>query len=192
MTELDRIKRIIKHDYDRKVKNFISFPKSCDLLIVGDSIVHGIPSQYQLCQQGIPGDTTEGVLRRIDAIKAYQPKTVILHVGTNDAVLSDLSIEASVMMIQKIVDALLPIKVIVGTPMPVVESMLGPLEKARTNDYLYAFYDALKHTSLQLIDFYTPFLKEGQMDLEETSDGLHLNDKGYEKYISLLKSSMTP
>lgn len=191
MTELQRIQQIIKRDYERKVKRFLSHPKKCELLVVGDSIVHGIPSHYEICQQGIPGDTTEGVLNRIDVIKAYQPNTVIIHVGTNDAVLSELTIDSSIMNIQKIVNSLFPIKVLVGTPMPVIESMLGPLESSRTNDYLYNFQQQLKQASLSLIDFYSPFLKDGQMNLEYTSDGLHLNDKGYELYVSLIKTAIT-
>lgn len=39
-----------------------------------------------------------------------------------------------------------------------------------------------------LIDTYTPFLEDRQMDTALTTDGTHLNYEGYKKYVDVLNA----
>lgn len=98
MTEM---KRIIREDYERKVKKF---EKMCDqdkTIIIGDSMVayfnlNTFGLVDQMINQGIAGDTTLGVLDRLYLITKLNPKKVIVSVGSNDMILTDLTLDETV------------------------------------------------------------------------------------------------
>ena len=101
------LKAIIEADYKRHVKKFEQINEPKDLILLGDSMMAYFPTKAfdledQLLNFGIPGDTSIGVLKRVHQVIKLNPKYVILNIGLNDFVLTDLSIEESLKNILEI------------------------------------------------------------------------------------------
>ena len=81
-----------KH-YNERCKEFkenIEGAKNCDVVFLGDSITEGYPlhiffNEYKVVNRGINGDTTNGVINRLDfSVYDLNPKIVYLMIGTNN------------------------------------------------------------------------------------------------------------
>ena len=90
-------KHIINHNNDQKefyYKRCSEFDKSPigidKIVFLGDSITEGSQNwnkyfnSKNIANRGISGDTTEGVLARLDEICYYKPLAVFLLIGIND------------------------------------------------------------------------------------------------------------
>ena len=64
--------------------------KKCDIVFVGDSITEGYPlhlffNEYKAINRGINGDTTGGVIDRLEfSVYDLKPKIIYLMIGTNN------------------------------------------------------------------------------------------------------------
>ena len=64
--------------------------KNCDIVFVGDSITEGFPlhiffNEYKSVNRGINGDTTGGILDRLEfSVYDLKPKVIYLMIGTNN------------------------------------------------------------------------------------------------------------
>ena len=80
----------VSNEYDRRLTFFDALSEqSRGIVFAGDSITYAGPwselfPKSQTHNFGIDGDTTEGLLGRIDAIGLRQPSKVFLMIGTND------------------------------------------------------------------------------------------------------------
>jgi lysophospholipase L1-like esterase len=189
---LKAIWQIIQKDYQNKVAYFKKYAKKVDHLIVGDSMVAYYKPTLNIHKQGIAGDTTEGVLKRIDVIHLYQPNKVFLHIGTNDVVFTNDSDIEIVHRIQTIIDQLQAYDVYFILPLPVDPQYFQIKDQPRTNARLYSLktllLEKIKHATM--IDMYDAFLCHGVLCKQYHSDGLHLNEKGYGLYETLIKNHL--
>ena len=184
MRTIDDIKKVIQKDYDRKVKRFMTMPL-CQVVIVGDSMVDYFKPSVSVCLQGIAGDTSVGVKNRLDAIKQVSPSRVIIHVGTNDLVLTTLSLHETVQTLSEIQESLHPIETLFCTPIPVDESSMDLNNKLRTNEKLRQLRQLMMNAFdvSSIIDVYPLFYEDqGLPKSLHVGDGLHLNKKGYDIY----------
>ncbi|MDO9629800.1 MAG: GDSL-type esterase/lipase family protein [Acholeplasmataceae bacterium] len=171
-------------------------------ILVGDSMVaylnlnkYGLSNQ--VVNQGIAGDTTIGVLKRLKYVTGLNPSKVILSVGSNDMVLTNLSFEETIENIVKIkkeIEDQTNTKVYVMSLTPVLR------DSAITNKYYVATRtnEDIKYINLKLqnafketefISIYEEFLdSKGNLDIQYTTDGIHLNHQGYEKYTHFIKN----
>lgn len=67
----------------------IDYPNDVDILILGDSLVEGCDysylfPEYNVVCQGIGGDTTEGLLNRLDLAEKTGAKNIFIQIGIND------------------------------------------------------------------------------------------------------------
>lgn len=188
-TSLEAIWQLIQKDYQNKVTYFKKYAKKVDHLIVGDSMVAYYKPTLNIHKQGIAGDTTEGVLKRIDVIHLYAPKKVFLHIGTNDLVFTNDSDEDIVKRIQSIIDQLQAYNVYFILPLPVDPRYFQIKDQPRTNERLYQLktliLEKIKHATL--IDMYETFLCKDVLCKQFHSDGLHLNADGYALYETIIK-----
>ena len=89
---LDFFNAILKADYEKHVKQFNeSTYKEHQVVFVGDSLIAYMDTKKflktNIINMGIPGDTSVGVIKRLDQIVRIQPSKVLINIGSNDLVL---------------------------------------------------------------------------------------------------------
>ncbi|MBF4607011.1 GDSL-type esterase/lipase family protein [Curtobacterium sp. VKM Ac-1393] len=160
------------------------------VLFLGDSITAQgswdawLPDEHTL-NQGVSGDTTDGVLARLDAVVAEQPEVIVLLIGTNDFGNHRASAEHVVRNVETILVTLrreLPgVRLLLVSVLPRQAEYSTKIEEA--NRHLRQFV-ATCHA--QYLDAW-PALSDGDhLDDRFTDDGLHLTDDGYRAYLGEL------
>lgn len=189
MDTLEDIKRLIALDYQRKTMKWSKETNTCDVLLAGDSMVSYFKTQLNISLQGIAGDTTKGLLNRIQLIKKTQASHVFIHIGTNDIVLEDMTIDQTMDHLKQIIDILKPAKSIIITPLPVVESQISALNKNRTNRHLKSLTHRIVNAfPNQHMNIFDDMINRHNMAYFYQDDGLHLNEHGYAIYESYIKT----
>ena len=173
-----------KHQ-SRLVSSFEAFPLvPDDIVFLGDSITEGGPWEelfpdLRVRNRGIGGDTSEGVLHRLEQISRATPAKVFLLIGTNDLFRGDAEDEI-VANITEILDRLKQetpdTEVYLQSVLPRAPSYRAAVEalNARLSEV------ALEHGSAW-VDLYTAFLdpETGGIRAELSNDELHLLGPGY-------------
>lgn len=167
-----------------------------EIVLLGDSITeHGIYYKEDLYTEkkevyrnrGISGDTSEGVLARLEEVIAGKPKAVFIKIGINDLLTAELHPEKIHNNIKKIV-----LMIREGSPSThvVVQSILPTTHREvngrveRTNRLLKESFEGVENGFLNL---YPHFIsQEGLLKPSFTNDGLHLTFQGYERWGELL------
>jgi lysophospholipase L1-like esterase len=183
------IKKIIKEDYEKKTHQWKQKVWSCDEVLVGDSMVAYFLPSKPMCLMGIAGDTSLGVLNRIDTIKHAHASHILIHIGTNDIVLEDMEIEETIVKLKEIKHALSESRVTFITPMPVIESNMSINNIKRTNHHLKALTSRILETfNENVMNMNEAFHDLNDLESYYKEDGLHLNKKGYTIYEEILKT----
>ena len=183
------IKKIIKEDYEKKTHQWKQKVWSCDEVLVGDSMVAYFLPSKPMCLMGIAGDTSLGVLNRIDTIKHAHASHILIHIGTNDIVLEDMEIEETIDKLKEIKHALSESRVTFITPMPVIESNMSINNIKRTNHHLKALTTRILETfNENVMNMNEAFHDLNDLESYYKEDGLHLNKKGYTIYEEILKT----
>ncbi|MEN0103276.1 MAG: GDSL-type esterase/lipase family protein [Curtobacterium sp.] len=160
------------------------------VLFLGDSITAGgtwderFPDERTL-NLGISGDTTDGVLERLDEVVQAAPDAIVLLIGTNDFGNHRKSAEHVVRNVETILVTLrreLPgVRLLLVSILPRQAEFTPRIEEA--NRHLRQFV-ATCHA--QYLDAW-PALADGDHLAEQyTEDGLHLTDDGYRAYVAEL------
>jgi lysophospholipase L1-like esterase len=196
------MKQLIKADYERKVKAFRLLPVEGKPIFAGDSMIayfnlprYGFDGYINM---GIAGDTTAGLMNRLDAIVRQKPPYVIIHIGSNDLVLDQLAADEIVQRIEHIVDELSmtsTVYVISLTPVnPHVENVNHTYIGGRENLDINAINQQLKSLyQTNYIDAHTHLLQSNSLLHEDyTKDGIHLNHIGYHHFAEVIKKSLKP
>lgn len=196
------MKQLIKADYERKVKAFRLLPVEGKPIFAGDSMIAYFNlSRYgfdNYINMGIAGDTTTGLMKRLDAIVRQKPPYVIIHIGSNDLVLEQLAANEIVQRIEHIVDELSmtsTVYVISLTPVnPHVENVNHTHIGGRKNEDINAINQQLKSLyQTNYIDAHTHLLQSNSLLNEDyTKDGIHLNHIGYHHFAEIIKESLKP
>ncbi|MBT1622214.1 hypothetical protein KK101_05875 [Curtobacterium flaccumfaciens pv. oortii] len=160
------------------------------VLFLGDSITAQgswdtwLPDEQTL-NQGISGDTTDGVLARLDAVIAEQPEVIVLLIGTNDFGNHRASAEHVVRNVETILVTLrreLPgVRLLLVSVLPRQAEYTTKIEEA--NRHLRQFV-ATCHA--QYLDAWPALADGDHLDDRFTDDGLHLTDEGYRAYLDEL------
>jgi lysophospholipase L1-like esterase len=167
------------------------------VVFFGDSITQGWGDDFQgkfpgmkLANRGISGDTTRGMLYRLDAdVLSLKPKGIVMLMGTND-----LEEKAEPVMVRNNVELIIT-RINESNPKtPVVLCLVFPAseQKARPASKIKAINEMLTKLSSQfenvkLIDTWTLFANDqGDAKPEEFPDLLHPNEAGYAKWREAL------
>lgn len=195
--------------YPKRIQEFKKEPlKFGEIVFIGNSITEGGKDWSarfginHIRNRGIAGDVTDGVLQRLDEIIYFKPKAVFILIGINDlfslrhnednralkydkVVPSPEYITKNILKIAKTIHRKSPeTKIYVRTLLPsrreyIKQDILAVNEMIRKNE-AKSYY--------QVVDLYAQFVDaEGELPAELTKDGLHLNDKGYEKWVNFEK-----
>ena len=169
----------------RLVSAFEAFPLvPDDIVFLGDSITEGGPWEelfpdLPVRNRGVGGDTTEGVLKRLQQVTRAEPSKVFLLIGTND-LFRGVSEDEIVGNITEILDRLKQetpdTEVYLQSVLPRAPSYRAAVEalNARLAEV------ALEHGSAW-VDLYPAFLdpETGGIRAELSNDELHLLGPGY-------------
>lgn len=193
---------LFKSGFDAKVAGFKkqnSFVKKGGIVFVGDSItqdynVYEYYPEFHVYNRGIGGDTTEGLLKRLDeSIFELEPKTVVLLMGTNDfGVLNAHPVdvfERMKIIINTIQERLTETKIILISVYP-VNPKLDPTSVGTRNNAniqkLNSLYQSI--SGVQYINLFDMLKdEEGHLKKEYSVEGLHINQNGYEIITTELK-----
>lgn len=175
--------------WDKKT-HFETLPKSeSDIVFLGDSITDCCEWQelfrgVSIKNRGISGDTTNGILNRLDEVVQSNPKKIFIMIGINDINqgINVSDIFQNYWLILKTFKEETPLtKVFVQSILP-VNNQLFP--NYQTNHKIIQLNIKLKNLaqewSFQYVDLFPAFLdKNNDLNPHYTTDGLHLNGRGY-------------
>lgn len=160
------------------------------VLFLGDSITEQgswdawLPDERTV-NHGIGGDTTDGVLARLDAVVAEQPEVIVLLIGTNDFGNHRKSVEHVVRGVESVLVTLrreLPgVRLLLVSILPRQAEYTAKIEEA--NRHLRQFV-ATCHA--QYLDAWPALADGDHLDDRFTDDGLHLTEDGYRAYVAEL------
>lgn len=198
--DLTIIKALIKADYERKVKAFRSLPIEHKNIIAGDSMIAYMNLNHygfdEWMNMGIAGDTTEGLMNRLNEIKRQFPKKVIISIGSNDLVLTTLNQQGIIEHIKKIYDELSKESEVYVLSLTPVNDLL-PISNHtfianRRNKDIQDINQQLKaYFQTCFIDVSSELLDAHLLLREElTKDGIHLNHEGYLIYAKNIKKQL--
>ena len=184
-------------------KIYNRFAKPGGIVFLGDSLTQRYPladfyPNMPIYNRGIDGDTTEGLLKRLDvSVFALQPSIVVLQIGTNDLQVAELPPEATIeniqLIISKIKEGLPNVKILLVSLYPVNETPDKLIEKIvvgpRTNKDLMWMNSHLKTLDqVEFIDVYPSLCDAtGNLEMRYTKEGLHLSLNGYAQVTEKIK-----
>lgn len=165
-----------------------------NVLFLGDSITaHGDWESWfpdlNILNFGVSGDTSDDVINRLPAVVAADPDEVILLIGTNDLGTRH-TVEHLVRNVQSILVDLrrdLPgSRMLVQSVMPRGREFSDRIQEA--NIHLRQF-SATVHA--QYLDLWPALaLDDGELNPAFSDDRLHLNDAGYQAWLSELRPGL--
>jgi hypothetical protein len=174
--------------YDLLAPVYAALPRHAAVVMLGDSITaltdwNALLPSFDVANRGIPGDTTEGVLKRIDGIIAMHPRCVAVMLGVND--LSAKSVQQVLQNYTAIVDRLST-----SGSTVIVQSTLATSAN-------YAWLNApVSHVNRSLAEMCKQSGRCLYLDLNstvastgalpDTIDGLHLGPNSYKMWASTL------
>lgn len=197
--KLDYLKELVI-----KQEEQINSQTSGKTIFLGDSITeyYDISKYYNdddYLNKGVSGETTEDILNRMkESVYDYNPKRVILLIGTNDLQKNKSTDEISE-NIREIVTRILKnnknTKVYVESISPVNKEIRKSGAESRTNKDIKAINSEIKKICSELdivyINTYDELVdNEGNFEESYTEDGLHFSDKGYRKLTSLINKAI--
>ena len=168
------------------------------VVFLGDSITQGWGDNMKgmfpgmkTANRGISGDTTRGVLIRMDEdVLALDPKAVVLLIGTNDLEegADPETIAANLkLVVAKIKQSQPNAPIVLCKVFPSAESKKRPADKIKKLNDLYAGL-AKGDPQITVMETWVLFANEqGDAKMEEFPDLLHPNDAGYTKWAAGLR-----
>jgi lysophospholipase L1-like esterase len=165
-----------------------------EIIMLGDSITEGgnweeLLKGYDAANYGIGGDTATGILYRLPDVYMAHPKKVFLMIGTNDIALYHLrtydnnTVETVFENYKEIIESLNErgIEVIVQSTLNVAAE-----RTERPNNEINALNQLLEayclEENIKYLNINSALSNNGILQRQYTSDGLHLNKKGYDTW----------
>jgi len=147
-----------------------------------------------ILNRGIGGDVSFGVLSRLHEITGRKPSKIFLMIGIND-IGNDVPVNVIAENCDKIIARIKQespdTRIFLQSVLPVNAS----------NPHFPKQYDKMKHIAqlnkllsetaksnkITFVNLFPLFLQKGSLNAEYTTDGLHLNDKGYKVWVEYIK-----
>lgn len=165
-------------------------------ILAGDSLSLWFPSEMLFPErtwlnQGISGETSRGLLNRLDLLDQTRPEAIFVMIGINDLIrgIPDETIVANQELIIRYLRRVHPrSKIIIQSILPHSAEQVTWEGRDRLlairNSRIRAINERLKAIAKQedviFLDLYPLFAdSEGNLKRELSSDGLHLNPQGY-------------
>lgn len=181
-------------------------------VLAGDSISLWFPQDllpvgFTWLNQGISGETSYGLLRRLKLFDATEPETIFVMIGINDLIrgVSELTLLANQQEIIRhlktahprsriVVQSILPHAVDRllrqnRRPLPVWTERLASVPNRRIRELNQELAAIAKAERVDYLELHPYFLDpEDNLSAELTTDGLHLSHSGYQVWRSHLEA----
>ena len=199
----------IKYEPKIVTKTVTKYVGGENIVFVGDSITYQYnlkdyyDDKYHLVNSGIDGNTTSDILNDMEnRIYRYNPTKVVLLIGTNDVPYkSEKEIENDIKtIIDNIIDNRPNCEIYLESIYPVNdtddEKISHNMVKKRKNEKIMNINKELKSLAknekkVTYINMYDYLLDEnGNLKIEYTKEGLHLNNDGYKVVTKVLKENI--
>jgi len=190
-TRLDLNQRAHKMSrYILTLDNHSAFSKEVDIVMFGDSITewgpwHDALASYSLANRGLAGDTTTGMLRRLESTKVCQPKLVCVMAGIND-----LSQGYSVDQILDNYRQMLDFWQAEGIEVWVQSTLYVGQRISSLNPQVTLLNQALqqlcKQRQITFINLNQSLCPQQVLPLDCSCDDLHLNSNAYQQWLAVL------
>jgi len=172
---------------EREANAVVNTPESENLnVIVGDSLSQWLPTdllsnEHNWLNQGISGDTTQGVLNRLSYFADTNPQTIYVMAGINDlknGVGSDQVLTNLEAIMEQLSTQHPQAKIVVQSILPTRVDLLPNTQIRRLNQRIEA---SARQRQIVYLDLHPSFVDDnGDLRTELTTDGLHLNRLGYQ------------
>ena len=177
------------------IKNMIDFQQqtcsSENLVFLGDSLIEYGEwkkrfNNEQIINHGIGGNTTAGVLNRIDETIITQPKKIFIMIGVNDLGNETITVDKIIMNYKEILTLFQEqnpeTEVYIQSVLPInnrdYNSIVKNQDVINVNEQLNKL---AKKFHYKYIDIHRYFIdQENQLNPKYTNDGVHLNEEGYD------------
>lgn len=169
------------------------------VVFLGDSITYGADWKELFpyspaVNRGIGGDTTLGLLKRMDQIIALKPSQIFLMIGTNDLCYNrpiPKIIANYRLILDRFREELPETTVYVQSVLP-FNDRIFPARGLRNNDEIRELNDEIRSLTIEYrypyIDLDSVFTgPDGRLPVKYTSDGLHLSQTGYWQWQNQIK-----
>ena len=181
--------------YQIKTSIYQSMPRrEGSIVFLGDSLTDYIPFHelfpgLPVLNRAIAGDSTVGVLTRLNEVISLKPAKLFLLIGCNDIVFN-LTADETAANIRQIVarfrEGSPNTRIYLETVLPVNHQF----ETNRPDEAIRAINVRLaklaEELGLPLIDTYAHFAENGELPLRYTVDGIHLNGAGVLRRVEFL------
>lgn len=168
------------------------------VVLLGDSITQGAGDDFRglfpglkIANRGISGDTTRGMLIRLEAdVLSLDPKAIVMLMGTNDleeAATPDVIAGNVRLILERLSKARPETPVVLCLVFPSSASKKRPAESIRSINQLLQ-QTARGNRQVTVLDTWTLFANsEGDAKPEDMPDLLHPNDSGYRRWAGALR-----
>lgn len=165
-----------------------------DIVFFGDSLTYygdfaSVFPNKVVCNLGLRGDTIQGMIERVDQVKLLEPKVVFLMAGINDVVNYNYSdfkqnYERLIQTIQKansscilVIQSLIPVNT-------------NNFKVSCKNEQLILYNRHIRQLAfeykIKYVDLYSKYVKENELPIDFTIDGVHLRGEAYSIWYNLL------
>lgn len=180
----------VRATYRHRLTLFDALHSRPTVVMLGDSITQwGEWSELigpQVANRGIGGDTSSGLLKRLDRSVPPSATTVVIMIGLNDLKAPDWTAARSVRNVRAILQRLKGRRVI-------LQSVL-PTSSPRLNGQIDALNRELKplcaEGSCEWLDLAPVIAPDDVLGRDMTEDGRHLSGKGYGLWAAALKARL--
>lgn len=192
--------------YDKKIITYemenANFSKG-EIIFIGDSItdLYHLDDYYDLnhkvYNRGIGGDTTEGVLKRLDvSLYALKPKVVVLMIGINDinGNKSDGLIERYEEIVKEIKKNLPNTILYCMSILPINDTIetYSTISYQKNNEIIINTNEEIKKITekydlVSYLDLFALVNTSEGLNKDYSDDGLHLNHNGFVIWTNLVK-----
>ena len=187
-------------NYHIKVNQFQGYPDSKeDVIFLGNSITAGTNWNELLGlenarNRGISGDTTFGILERLDEVTEGKPSKIFILIGIND-IARNYPDEVIINNYEKIISRIKKespeTEIFIQSILPVNNTFTRYKNHYNKDKHILAINRELKRLSktydANFIDIHQYFLDEDdRLDRKFTEEGLHLNALAYKTWAEIL------
>ncbi|MCM1152685.1 MAG: GDSL-type esterase/lipase family protein [Muribaculum sp.] len=173
---------------------------SCDIVFLGNSITDGgefteLLDRKDVKNRGIVSDVIGGVEKRLDQVTRWHPRKIFLLIGINDvshALSADKIAEKYEKLVKQIRKQSPQTQLYIQSVMPINNSFKRYKNLIGREKVIPLLNSKLERIAAQNGATYInlwPALEDGKGALQKayTLDGLHLNGKGYQAWMKLIR-----